>query len=275
MAEPIKRYRKEAEDRLAKLTVSHKPDRGFQDAMHNETAYGLTGLRDQKGQQIVVTRKTLDQLMPKDLHRIADARIAEVLKDATDGLSGKAFTEALLEAAKHIGPDGIKKVRLHEPMSDKSLVIIHHGRNGRHVKAYKGDGNYCCDIWVGPNEKWTGEVITTYQAYQMAKADKHWWKKPVGRDGQTLVMRLRKGDMLELEKSNGERSAHIVSSFNINGRISLFEHFEANADGRTRASYKGDSPLKATFKAPSTLQKANAVRLSVSPTGTVRRLETA
>jgi CRISPR-associated endonuclease Csn1 len=50
MAEPLKRYRRSAEDRLSKLVVSHKPDHGFQDAMHNETAYGITGERDAKGQ---------------------------------------------------------------------------------------------------------------------------------------------------------------------------------------------------------------------------------
>jgi len=263
MAEPLKRYRNAAKDRLSKLVVSHKPDHGFQNAMHNDTAYGLTDLPARKGQVIVVTRKALDGLQPKDLDRIADAALLAKLKSATDGLSGKAFTDALNAAGKKMKPP-VYRVRLREPMSEKSLVTIRHGEDAQHIKAYKGDGNYCYDIWMGDKGRWTGEVITTFQAYEMSKADKNWWRNVTGRAGQPLIMRLRKGDMVEMDWEDKKVST-IVYKFS-DGKINLALHNEANASARVRA---GDLPN--IQKAPSSLQKANACALTISPAGRVKR----
>jgi hypothetical protein len=65
---------------------------------------------------------------------------------------------------------------------------------------------------MSKNGKWAGEVITTFHAYQMAQTDKNWWKKPVGRDGQKLIMRIRKGDMIEVD-FNGVRRVVTVFMF--------------------------------------------------------------
>ena len=257
-------YRKSAEDRLAKMVVSHKPDHGFQDAMHNDTAYGLTGQKDAKGNLIVVTRKLVETLKGSDLDRIADRHLAARLKAETGGLSGKAFSDALKSAAARIGPGGVKSVRLHEPMGESSLVVIEHGDRKQHVKAYKGDGNYCYDIFMGHNGKWAGEVITTYQAYQLAKHDPDWWKKSVGREGQPLIMRLRKGDMLELDV-NGQRRIVYVYALSPT-QIPMAEHMQANASARCRAK-----ELPRIQKVATSLQKADAVKITVTASGKVRR----
>ncbi len=270
MAEPLKRYRRAAEDRLAKLIVSHKPDHGFQDAMHNDTAYGLTRRSGGKDKQILVTRKSLSGMdKPADLERIADDRLRELFQNETEGLTGKDFNAALVSAGASLRPK-VHSVRIHDVLAEKSFVTITHGKDGEHSKAYKGDGNYCYDIFLGPKGKWTGEVITTFQAYQMAQTDRDWWKKPVGRAGQPVLMRIRKGDMLEIDISPENRRVCVVS-YVTPGMIALYPHFEANADARTRKSYKGDGPLKYVFKAPSTLQKAHAKLVTVSPAGTVTK----
>ena len=46
----------------------------------------------------------------------------------------------------------------------------------------------------------------------MAQTDKAWWRKRVGRDGQKLIMRIRKGDMLEVD-FNGVRRVVTVYKF--------------------------------------------------------------
>lgn len=264
MAEPIKRYRKSAEDRLGKLIVSHKPDHGFQAAMHNDTAYGITGQRDDKKQMILVTRKPLDAIEPNRIVDIVDPVIRRHLAYATEGLSGAAYRAAIVRAGEELFPP-VRRVRLTEPMKDTSYVTIRHGENKEHAKAYKGDGNYCYDIFMGDKGKWTGNVVTTYEAYQYAQADAKWWRSMTRPDGTPLLMRIRKGDMLEIDDANGERSCVIVYKFS-KGKIDMAEHHEANASARIRSK-----ELPRLTMAPSVLQKANAVRLTVSPVGRVKR----
>lgn len=263
MAEPLKRYRKSAEDRLSKLVVSHKPDHGFQDAMHNDTAYGITGVRDDKKQMILVTRKPLDALEPKQIADVVDPVIRRHLAYATDGLSGTAFKEEIVRAGARMTPP-VRRVRVTTPMKDTSYVTIRHGADGQHAKAYKSDGNYCYDVFIGKEGKWEGEVITTFEAYQRAQENRTWWQKPERADGSPLIMRIRKGDMLEIDDGDG-RKCVIVYKFS-EGRVNMAEHFQADASARIRAR-----DLQGYQMAPSSLQKARAVRLTVSPSGRVKR----
>ncbi|MEM8616214.1 MAG: type II CRISPR RNA-guided endonuclease Cas9, partial [Pseudomonadota bacterium] len=115
MAEPLKRYRRSAEDRLGKLVVSHKPDHGFQDAMHNDTAYGITGEVDENGQSLLVTRKPIEALSDKDIVNIVDETLRRHFAYATDGLTGAAFQEAMRQAARELTPP-VQSIRLVTPM---------------------------------------------------------------------------------------------------------------------------------------------------------------
>lgn len=263
MAEPLKRYRRSAEDRLSKLVVSHKPDHGFQDAMHNDTAYGVTGVRDERGQALLVTRKPIEALDQKDIVNIVDNELRRRFAYATEGLSGAAFQEAMRKTAEQLHPP-VRRLRLITPMKPTSFVTIKHGEGGEHTKAYKGDGNYCYDIFIGPKGKWDGEVITTFQAYQRAQKNQAWWTILQREDGTPLIMRIRKGDMLEIDSQNGRKSVTVYKFSE--GKINMAEHHEANASARIRSK-----ELSGYQMSPSSLQKAKAVRLTVSPSGKVRR----
>lgn len=70
--------------------------------------------------------------------------------------------------------------------------------------------------------------------------------------------------MLEIDTNNG-RKAVIVYKFSA-GRINMSEHHEANASARIRAK-----ELHGYQMSPASLQNANAVRISVSPSGKVKR----
>ena len=264
MAEPLRRYRASAEDRLSKLVISHKPDHGFQDAMHNDTAYGVTGQRDTKGLMMLVTRKRLDALSPKDLAAIVDDELRQFFVQQTEGLTGSAFIAAMLSLGSELSPP-VRSVRLATPMKDTSYVTIEHGEHHQHKKAYKSDGNYCYDIFLDEKGRWGGEVITTFTAYQLARSEKDWWRSRKGRDGQPLIMRLRKGDMLEIDGPNGERRCVVIYKFSA-GRVNMADHFEANASARVRAK-----ELPGYQMSPSSLQKAGAVCVTVTPSGKVRR----
>ena len=262
MAEPLRRYRPSLEDRLGKMTVSHKPDHGFQDAMHNDTAYGITGARDDRGQMILVTRKPLNAIdKPSQLGDIRDPVLRARFTEAGAGLTGKAFTDALVREGAAMTPP-VNSVRVLDVMKDSSCVVIEHGTG--HRKAYKGDGNYCYDLGADDKGKWTGAVVTTFQAYQRAQADPEWQRRLHRNDETPLLMRIRKGDMLEIDGPGGRRRV-VVRKFS-EGKINMSEHHEADASGRIARKELEDIQL-----APSSLQKANAVYLAVSPSGAVKR----
>ncbi|MCF6216203.1 MAG: type II CRISPR RNA-guided endonuclease Cas9 [Emcibacter sp.] len=259
-------FRSDVEQSVRNIIVSHKPDHGIQAAMHNDTAYGIPkgieGEPDKKGVRTVVTRKPLDSdsfKKPGDLEKIRDSLIKNHLLEETYGLEGKDFKQALLQAGSSLSPP-VYKVRIEE----KLRVIPFKDKSGKIYKAYKGDGNYCYDIWLNEKGKWAGEVISTYQAYQLARKNQHWWKKLVGQDGQRLLMRLRKNDYLQIEHNDRRIIVQVVKL--TPGKVALAEHIEANVDARTRDK---DDDLKFIFKAPSSLQQSEAKYVTVSPSGVI------
>ncbi|MEP4704037.1 MAG: type II CRISPR RNA-guided endonuclease Cas9, partial [Hyphomicrobiales bacterium] len=259
---PWDNFRDNIADKIRALTVSHKPDHGYQDAMHNDTAYGIPkgaeGEPDKKGVRKVITRKPLDSdafKEPRDLEKIREFDLKLKLLEAVQGLSGAEFKSALLAFASSMKPP-VYRVRIEENLK----VIPFKDSTGNTYKAYKGDGNYCYDIWMGEKSKWTGEVISTYDAYQLARGNKNWWKVLTGRDNQNLIMRLRKNDYLQIEHKNEKIVVQVMKISS--GKIAMAEHFEANVDARTRDKSSG---LKYIIKSPSSLQKSDAKRVTVSP----------
>lgn len=97
-------FREDLRDRLRETTISFKPDHGRKGAprkgrditsgrLHNDTAYGLTGRTNAKGVPIVVTRKKLLDLKPKDVtapDRIPDRDLQEALAKATKGRAARS-----------------------------------------------------------------------------------------------------------------------------------------------------------------------------------------
>jgi len=130
---------------------------------------------------------------------------------------------------------------------------------------YKGDGNYCYDVWMGPKNKWTGEVISRFDAHQPGFDP----QSSFSRSGGRLLMRLRVGDMIEIGNKYGQQEIMRVQKMTAPSggapTLTLAEHNEANVDARNRD--KGDL---FTYRncTPSALQKHRAVR---RPTGRTRR----
>ena len=262
---PWENFRTDVENVARNIIVSHKPDHGFQDAMHNDTAYGIPkgeeGAPNEKGVRKVVTRKPIESFeKAADLEKIRDYKLKLQLLELTQGLSGNTFKDALLSATKAMMPP-VYRVRIEENLN----VIPMNDKQGKEYKAYKGDGNYCYDIWLDEQGKWTGEVISTYQAYQLSREKPDWWKKQIGRQGQELLMRLRKGDYLQLEYESRDVVVQIIKF--TSGTLALAAHNEANVDARTRDK---EDDLKFIFKSPSSLQKSFTKYATVSPSGILK-----
>jgi CRISPR-associated endonuclease Csn1 len=139
-------------------------------------------------------------------------------------------------------------------------------------KGYVGGSNYCIEIWRNDKGKWKGDVISTFDAYQIVRelGDKAGWaqlRNPrQSQAGQSLIMRLMINDMVRMEIDGSLRLYRVVK-IGSNGQVVLAEYNEANVDARNRD--KSD-PFSYISKMTGALRKAKARRVTVSEIGDVR-----
>ncbi len=216
---PWPSYRDHVQRAIHHIWVSHKPDHGYEGAMHNDTAYGLLG-----GGRVHV-RKTVDGVRTRE---IAALKVIE-------------FADAKATARHGLLPNG-------EP---------------RPYKGYKGDSNYCMEIVRNDKGKWEGEVVSTFEAYQLVR--QHGLARlrhpALSVSGKPLVMRLMKGDSVGIE-TEGLRKIYRLSYMASAGTMAFFECHEANVDKRTRAK-----EMAYLFKTAGSLQKSKGRRVGISPIG--------
>lgn len=144
------------------------------------------------------------------------------------------------------------------------------------VKAYKGyvgGSNFCMDIVCNDKGKWEGEIVSTYQAYQIVR--EHGRDKGLAMlrsrstsiSGKPLVMRLQNGDIVKMMVGDGENERWaLMRVISTKEQLVFAEHLEANVDARNRDK---DEPFKYTTKYAGSLQKTKARRVTISPIGEV------
>jgi CRISPR-associated endonuclease Csn1 len=223
---PWPTYREHVARGLEHIVISHKPDHGYQGAMHEETAWGLRG----DGQ---VTRRVRPE-------------------------------------------DGGPRQR---EIKNKNVVIINSTRNpDRHgfdadgnpnpYKGYVGGSNYCIDIWCDEKGRWNGDLITTFDAYQIVRefGEKEGMKRLRNpfftQTGKHLIMRLINGDMVRMVLDGIVKTARVVKMRD--GQLTFADHSEANTAARN--ADKDDAYTYIT-KSPGSLQKSQGRRVTVSEIG--------
>ncbi|MBN9439781.1 type II CRISPR RNA-guided endonuclease Cas9 [Bosea sp. (in: a-proteobacteria)] len=257
------------------ITVSHRPDHGSASKagrpanrdttagrLHNETAYGLTGEKDARGLDIVVTRKPLSAFKkPADLDAIRDEDLKQKLKDWTAGREGAAFEQAMRSFGHpERGPrsyPGLRRIRVVEPLS----VIPIRDRDGRAYKAYKGDSNYRFDVWELKTGKWKDEVVSMFEAHQPG------WSSPIRADNPTArkVLSLQQNDVVAIER-DGERELMRVVKFSA-GSLVLAPPQEAGSL-KARDADKND-PFRYVYGSPSSLQRWKARQVRIDELGRI------
>jgi len=270
---PWQGFRDNLEQAINILVVSHKADHGTvsragygkgegQTAgqLHNETAYGLTGEKDEKGNTIVVRRKLFLSLKAKDIDSIRDEDLKAELYTAVAGLAeDKQFQEALLHFQKnHKRYKGIRRVRVTETLN----VIPIRNAQGLIYKGYKGDANYRYDVWKTLDDKWIGEVISMFEIHQPG------WKSKVHSENPTAkkVLSLHQNDMVAYDHPDDGYTIARVVKFDINKNIVFAPHFEADVDKRSRDK---DDPFKYFTKTPNGLKKIHCRQVRIDPVGKV------
>lgn len=281
--QPWTGFRDELGERLLRTVVSHKPDHGrtgkpsrHRDVtagkLHNDTAYGLTGLKAADGKTpIVVHRVPLTSLKPAQIADpgcIPDETLRNALWLATRDCSGKAFDQALARFAKEgAGHDkngnplfkGIRRVRVREPLN----VIPIRDREGRPYKAYKGDANARYDVWRLPDGKWQADVVPMFDAHATHLADRR--PHPAAKK----VLSLRQGDVIAVQRDGGVADLLLIKGFNQHGRLTLAAPNEAGTLKARDAEQNDVDPFKYTYFSPGSLKKAKARQVRIDPLGRV------
>ena len=160
--------------------------------------------------------------------------------------------------------DNLKVIEFSNPNTPERHGLLPNGEP-RPYKGYKGDSNYCIEIVRNEKGKWEGEVISTFEAYQLVR------KYGVARlrherlslSGKALVMRLNIDDFVRLEIDGLQRSMR-VASVNSAGRLTLADHQEANVDARNRDT---TGVWRYTYKQAGSLRNARGRKVSISPIG--------
>ena len=229
MPKPWSTYYDHVERAVRNIWVSHKPDHGHEGAMHNDTAYGLLG----EGR--VFTHKRIDGIKQ---------RIEENLKVLP-------FANAKIIHATN-------KPWFNSP---------HHNPDAPY-KGYKGDSNYCVEITENEKGKWEGKIISTYEAYQLAKNTKgnksnllSNLNNSYGLNGNKLIARLMRGDMVRI-LHEGETRTLRIAFIKSSGQMGFADHNESNVDKRTR-----QKEMSYILKTPGTFQTSYGRKIFINPDG--------
>ena len=253
LEEPWPGYRRGLEFGLGKVIVSYKPDHGTGARLHNDTAYGLVdGPQDFEGPVKVVHRVPLLSLKGEpDAEQIRDPSMRLRVQDAIRGKVGKDATAALEALSAQMG---IRRVRVVEPLS----VIPIRRADGTPYKAYKGDSNYCYQVFASKHTgHWCDRVVSSFDA----ASDR------VEPTEDRLVMQLCVNDTVRL---NGDNDAeHLI--FRVvkmrQGQVTLAGHQEAG-NLKERDANRADG-FKYLNCSASRLQKLQAQQVLVDPLGQV------
>lgn len=261
---PWPSFRDDVRRAVTNIVVSHKPDHGTvsragyakgrgQTAgqLHKSTAYGFTGEKDEKGNDIVVKRVSITGLKPADIMKIrtnahGHSELRDRLWEATRDLTGKAFDAAIQKfVTSDLKFKGIRHVRVGEAENPKWIA---HGHYKQHKKGYLPGGNDRFEVWELQDGKWDAEVVAVFDAHRpnfvpQMRLQNHNARK---------IMSLKKGDMVAYNApDSGDVVIAVVRKFDQrNKQLYLDPHNEAgNLDKReNEKTYKPVRPTPNALK---------------------------
>jgi CRISPR-associated endonuclease Csn1 len=272
IAPPWKSFRDDLKKVINTIVVSHKPDHGTISPelrklgkdktvgrLHNDTAYGLTDETDAKGNKRVVHRVPLTSL--KDVEAVRDPLLREELRKATKGKSGKEYEAALRDFSKNPTMPCFKGVRHVRIIETLNVIPIRDGE-GQAYKGYKGDANYCYEVWRLPDGSWKANVLTMFDAHQV-QPDGDSRPHPAAK----RLFRLHKDDLVTAQFDSSLATIFRVVKFNTAGILYLAPHNEAGPLKARDASK--DDPFKYVNTSATGLRKANARQIRIDELGRV------
>jgi len=180
---------------------------------------------------------------------------------------GKVSVHKMVDGRRERIEESLKVIAFTNAKANDRHGVLENGEP-RPYKGYKGDSNYCIEIVRSEKGKWEGEVISTYDAYQLVrKQGAAQLRHPTLSVSQKpLVMRLMIDDVVRLNVDGHIRTMRIAK-LSGNGQVFVVDTNEANVDARNRNKEESFAYIS---KYAGSLQKANARHATISPIGEIR-----
>ena len=180
--------------------------------------------------------------------------------------NGRVSVHKMVEGKREQIEDNLKVIEFTSQKAVERHGLLPNGQP-RPYKGYKGDSNYCIEIVRNEKGKWEGEVISTFDAYQLVRQHgvarlRH---PTLSVSGKALVMRLIRDDFLRLEIDGVIHTLRVCKMREQDGQLAMSNISDANVDARNRSK-----ELPYILKAPGSMQKLKTRRVTISPIGELR-----
>ncbi|HOQ05823.1 MAG TPA: type II CRISPR RNA-guided endonuclease Cas9 [Anaerohalosphaeraceae bacterium] len=270
-APPWEGFRQQLQEVVSRINVSHRVTRKVSGPLHEETSYGPTGLKDDKGQDIYVYRKPLDGLTLAMVPKIVDPVVRQIvverleqfgLKPGGDGKITKEVWKEPLRMKTKSGQPGpqIRSVRIRDVFNNLIPIKDKDGRPYRYVAP---GSNHHIEIFEYTDAKGRtkrqGRVVSMFEAVQRSRRKEPVICRDYG-DGGKFVCSLSRNESFMLELDDGKHVLHRVQKIDQNERIILRPH---TFGGKLQDS---DKPPLIQRKSPNTL---NGYKVTVDPIGRI------
>jgi len=266
--QPWPNFRQEVQDRINTINVSYRITRKVSGQLHEETAYGPTGLKDDKGQDIFVYRKKLEDLTMPMVGKIVDPVVKEIVigrlkkhglnPEKKQTISKDVWSEPVyMKSKKGQGPR-IKKVRIRDVFNN---MIFLKDKNGKPYRAVAPGNNHHIEIFEYTdkkgNTKRDGKVITMFEAVHRSQAGSPVVQRDHGH-GVKFICSLAINEMFMLELDEGSHILHRVQKISQNKQVFFRPH-----------TFAGDlQKHKGISKYPNSLK---GYKVTIDPLGRIHR----
>lgn len=239
---PYPNFREEIRESVKQINVSHRVQRKVSGKLHEETSYGLTGRKDEKGQNIFVYRKPLEALTIPMVEKIIDLDVRDIVKKrlAEKGVNVNGSERSIpkevwkeplyMKTTKSDKKVPIKKVRIADvgnnliPISDKDKNIYRYVAPGN---------NHHIEIFEYTNKKGEtkrdSKVVTLFEAVQRSRQGKPVVCRDYG-DGKKFICSLAINDLVMMKDKTGKMDIYRVQKMDINGMVRFRHHTASTID---------------------------------------------
>lgn len=227
---PWGNFRKDLENSISKIIVSHKPTRHYEGQIHEDTAYGVKGGPNLRGEYMVESRLYLLEKNSKKKIKLKKAHTRKMV-----GIKYKEKLEQIVSFDENKKEEkikefkekyNIKKLRIRE---HKSVFPVGEGHTG-----FIGGNNWAYDVFEKSDGSWGKYVISVFEAYKhISQKPKNFpkrkwlekfqpWKKNCHE--AKLVARLHANDLFILQQ-DCKNQIFRVSSIGGDTQIVATEHY--------------------------------------------------
>ena len=260
LSPPWETIRKDAEEAVEAIVVSHRVRKKVSGRLHKETIYGDTCKEETTGKityRLFVTRRKVEDLTTSKAKKSEGSRIIDAVDSSVQEIVRKHIEDhggdpkkAFQDSYPTLGDGGpeIRKVRLRLKRQTKTMAQASTGYADL-------DGNHHIAIYRLLDGKIDYEVVSLLEVSRRLSRREPIVRKECGNDAQ-FIMSLSKGDSVKLRQGN-EIKIKVVTAIAEKGQVSMVDHNDATQK-ETRYSPRVKSIVE------------NCEKVSVDPIGQVR-----